>query len=236
MRWFFAFVLIAGCAAPHPRSPRRAVYIHDLAALLDDAKAARKIVALVDTRVLTDLIPYGLGKVDRAALARWIADLHHRGARVIAPIAGSDRVRALAELGLDHFDGFVTEVEYWHAVDRAAAFADLLALIAQLRAAGARRVGVYLGDPTAEEAAQIARVVDFVFLNYNVRDPALAAQHERFAWFARAGTPIWPILYLEGEAHMHAYVAAHGIAATESAFHAPAPVAGFVYFTAEYWP
>lgn len=278
LRWIAIVVLVAlaatgACRAPRVHlAPRRAAYVRDVVALATDAGARSRVVRLVRERQMTDVIPYGMGTLlasaeGRAVLAAWIDEVHAAGGRVVAPVAGADRVRALAVLVDEHpavwFDGLVTEREYWNRVDRAAAFDELIALLATMRAQAAAwavggrsslAVGAYLGYPTAAEAQRLAAAVDFVFLDYSVRSPARAWDHvhgrggplrERFAWFARSGVAVWPIFYAAGEVDMQPALRAEGVARAEARFHEDLAadaelgdrrVAGFVYFTVEALP
>lgn len=227
-----------------------------------------RLAQLVADRRVTDVIPYGIGSMlttpsGRDALARWIGDLHRLGARVVVPIAGSSRLHGLRALIDQHptlwLDGLVTEYEYWNRADRAPAFDELMALVAAMRAHAAVwqrgghpvSIGAYLGYPTAREAARIAAVVDAVYLDYTVRDPAVAWGHvrtgggplpRRLGWFACAGVEVWPIFYAAGEVHMGTALRTRGVGAAEARFladmaqdHRPCPyrVAGFAYFTIE---
>ncbi len=280
-----AMALTAACmAAPGaPRAPltpdpsravgtpvRRGGYVGDLPAMLADAVAWSGLLRAVRGGVITEVIPYGAGPLlttaaGRASLVRAIATLRAAGARVLLPIAGASRLDALAPLvaafPAARPDGLVSELEFWNRPARAAALAELLDLLAAMRAcAVAWRgagppivVGAYLGYPTRAEAARIAAVVDLVLLDYSVRDPARAWGHvharggalrARLGWFARAGVAVWPILYARGEVDMHAALVARGPAAIEAQFRAAqaadsdpdlvaAAVAGFVYFTIE---
>ncbi len=196
----------------------------------------------------------------------WVNELHRCGARVILPIAGADRLTALDGLVAEYpeiwFDGLITEHEFWNRPDRAAAFSELIALIAGLRIRSkvwttqgrTISIGVYLGYPTAAEASTLAGVVDFVFLDYSVRAPELAWNHvhatggslrERFAWFSAAGLEIWPIFYATGEVDMRPSLASRGTTAAERALLgdlaadrelAASSIAGFSYFTFEAMP
>jgi hypothetical protein len=268
-----ALVALAGaCGAPQVSpAPRRAAYVGDVVAVATDRGARGRVVRLVRERRITDVIPYGMGTLlasaeGRAVLAAWIDEVHAAGGRVVAPVAGADRVRALALLVEEHpavwFDGLVTEHEYWNRVERAAALDELLALLATMRAQAAAwavagrspAIGAYLGYPTAAEARRLAAAVDFVFLDYSVRTPARAWDHvhgrggplrERFAWFAGAGVDVWPIFYAAGEVDMQAALRAEGAARAEARFRQDLAadaalgdrrVAGFVYFTVEAMP
>jgi hypothetical protein len=126
---------------------------------------------------------------------------------------------------------------------------------AQLFAWGApgARVGAYLGYPTDLESARLVQLVDFIYANYPVRDPALAYRHihkgvplrERLARFAKARVTVWPIFYVNGEVDMRGALVQQGLANVEATFRAAqsadtelrdAPVPGFVYFTIESMP
>jgi hypothetical protein len=250
---------LAACAAPG----RRIVYIRDAAALVADHPARARLLRLVAQRRISGVVPYGLGplldaRAGRAALAAWIDELHRRGAEVIAPVADTRRLRALAALAAEQpaarFDALVTELEFWNRADRAASLAELRALLAEMRARAAPppgrpiRVGAYLGYPTPDEASRLAADVDFVFLDYSVRAPARAWSHvhrrggplrDRFGAFAGRGVDVWPIFYADGEVDMRDALRGAGVAAAERRFRADLAadaalggyrVAGFVYF------
>jgi hypothetical protein len=210
-----ALIFAAACAHPSTSAPRhereRAVYLADPAPLLAQADT---FAANLRTRHVAVVIPYALGPLlataeSRTTLAAWIDVLHAHGLRVMAPVASAKRVAELQILTSEHgatwFDGLVTELEFWNRKDdRAAAFAELLALVASMRASEpawthghAGTIGVYLGRPTADEAHQLARVIDFVFLDYSVKSPDGAFAHssyaERYGWFATI--PEYPIFY-----------------------------------------
>lgn len=248
--------------------PRRAAYLRDVSDIVSNPEARARLVRVVAQQRITEVIPYQMAALldspaKRTALAQWIDELHRRGVRVIAPIAGRDRLDALAVLTREHpatwFDGMVTELEFWNRIDRPLALDGMLDLLAAMRSragqaerAGHRaRVGAYLGYPTLDEARRLAPVVDFVYLDYSVTSPALAWSHvrrgsgplrSRFAWFSRAGVEVWPIFYATGEVDMAATLRASGTDAAEARFRndlAADPelgdqhVAGFVYFTLE---
>jgi hypothetical protein len=228
-----ALIFAAACAHPSTLAPPlerdRAVYISDPAPLLAHADA---FAANLRSRHVAVVITYALGRLlataeSRTTLAAWIDGLHAHGVRVMAPIAGAKRLAELQTLISEHsstwFDGLVTEFEFWNRKDdRAAAFAELVALVASMRASEpawthghAGKVGVYLGRPTADEAHQLASTI---------------------GWFATI--PEYPIFYASGEVDMRAALATTGLDAAESRFIAdakPAP-AGFVYFTWETLP
>jgi len=249
----------------------RAAYVRDLGALVADDAARARVLRLVRERRITAVVPYGLGPLlatlpGRVAIAVWIDEIHRAGGRVVAPIAALERLDDLTELhaqfAVATFDGLISEHEFWNHPDRAAALDELLALVAAMRHTAAQigrggrtvPVGVYLGYPTRAEAARLAPAVDFVFLDYSVTSPARAWQHvhsrggplrARFAWFAGAGVPVWPIFYAAGEVDMRASLLADGIAAAERRFQADLAadgaasgpgVAGFAYFTIEDLP
>jgi len=254
-------------AIPSPR----AAYIRDVSAVVSSAEARARLGHVVARQHVTEVIPYKMAAMldspgKRAALATWIDELHRRGIRVIAPIAGRDRIDALDVLTSEHpatwFDGMVTELEFWNRTDRRAALDEMLDLLAAMRARAEQagraghpaRVGAYLGYPTIDEARRLAPVVDFVYLDYSVTRPELAWSHvrrdsgplrSRFGWFSRAGVAVWPIFYATGEVDMAATLRASGIEAAETRFRndlAADPelgdqhVTGFVYFTLEAMP
>ncbi|MCW5801805.1 MAG: hypothetical protein KIT31_05415 [Deltaproteobacteria bacterium] len=217
------------------------------------------LLRLVDARAITDVAPYGLGpllatRAGRTAAAAWIDELHAHGARVIIPIAGRDRLRALDALRAEHpatyVDALVTELEFWNRRDdRSRAFEDAMQLIAEMRAwaRGTSRkvdVGAYLGYPTRAEAARLAGAIDFAYLNYSVASPARAwtSQRARYALFAGTRVALWPIFYATGEVDMRDALDAGGVGGAEAAFtadqrrDAAAAPAGFVYFTLEAMP
>ncbi|MBL9016002.1 MAG: hypothetical protein JNL83_17575 [Myxococcales bacterium] len=250
---------------------RRAMYVQNAGALLATPATRDRLNAWIVRRRITDVIPYGLGPVlgtvaDRARTAAWIDELHRHGARVIAPIAGHDRLRAvdqmLAENPRTWLDGLVTELEFWNRPDRAIAFEELVALIADMRIQAAlwlhggkaMPVGAYLGYPTQTEAVRVAAAIDFAYLDYSVRSPAGAWAHvhatggplrQRFAWLAAAGVELWPIFYATGEVDMATALRGRGTSAAEAQFRADlaadpelgkSGVTGFVYFTFEAMP
>lgn len=262
---------LAACASHRAVSSRRAAYIGDVSAVVSSAEAQARLVRAMARHHVTEVIPYKMAAMldspgQRAALARWIDELHRRGVRVIAPIAGRDRLDALAVLTREHpaswLDGMVTELEFWNRADRQAALAEALDLLAAMRARAAptgraghpARVGAYLGYPTGDDARQLATAVDFVFLDYSVTRPELAWSavrgdsgplRTRFGWFSRAGVEVWPIFYATGEVDMAAALRASGIDAAEARFRddlAADPelgdqhVTGFVYFTLDAMP
>jgi hypothetical protein len=250
---------------------RRAAYIHDVSAVVSSAEARARLRHVVARQRVTDVIPYKMAAMldspaKRAALATWIDELHRRGIRVIAPIAGRDRIDALAVLRSEHpatwFDGMVTEFEFWNRTDRRAALDEMIDLLATMRSRAEQagraghpaRVGAYLGYPTVDEARRLAPVVDFVYLDYSVTSPELAWSHvrrdsgplrSRFGWFSRSGVAVWPIFYATGEVDMAATLRASGLEAAEARFRndlAADPelgdqhVTGFVYFTLDAMP
>ncbi|HEX2687756.1 MAG TPA: hypothetical protein VHN14_14115 [Kofleriaceae bacterium] len=263
-----ALFALAACVSHRAVPPRRAGYLRDVSAVVASAEARARLGHLVATQHVTEVIPYNMAALldspaMRAALAAWIDEQHRRGVGVIAPIAGHDRLAALAVLTHEHpatwLDGMVTEYEFWNRTDRRAALDDLLDLLvamrSQARHAARRghpsRVGAYLGYPTVAEARRLAAVVDFVYLNYSVTRPELAWSHvrrdggslrSRFAWFSRQGVEVWPIFYATGEVDMAATLRTSGLDAAEARFrndlaHDPElgdqHVQGFVYFTLE---
>lgn len=263
----FLGIFAIGCRESQANPGRRAMYVQDPAALMVRGAAHDRLIALLDSRAVTDVVPYGLGPLlenagGRIIVAMWIDDLHARGARVIAPIAGTNRLVALDALFHEHpgsyLDGVITELEFWNGDDRAASFATMLALIGEMRTRVATwgnralRVGAYLGYPTTAEATQLAAVLDFVFLNYSVTAPerawskshaASGSMRSRYAAFASIER--WPIFYATGEVDMRAALKSRGIAAAERTFLSAVaadpqlsrfPPAGFAYFTFEAMP
>lgn len=257
--WRLLLILAIGCASAQtgPQFPdRRAAYIRDFATVTElDVRLARNGV--------TDVILYGLGPMlDRPDLAPAIARLRSRGIRVLAPVAGLDRLATLVAFARRtgvRFDGLVTEHEFWNRSDRETAFRETEALLVGMRAqlfawgASGARVGAYLGYPTEAESARLVELVDFVYANYPVRDPALAYRHihrgvplrDRLARFAKARITVWPIFYASGEVDMRGALVQQGLANVEATFRAAqsadaelrdVPVSGFVYFTIESMP
>lgn len=244
--WVYAIAI--ACGGSPAAVPHRAAYL---------GRPLDLDVTTLSAHQISTVIPYGLGPelatpARRAVLAGWFAELRARRIRVIAPIAGSTRLRELRLLLHEHpnveLDGLVTELEYWNRSDREAAFEELLALVREMRAMRVPRIGVYLGYPTAAETARLAPRIDFVFLNYSVRDPAAAYTHrhprggalrDRLQRFA-GRVAIWPIFYARGEVEMGEALRTRGLAAAEARFTAELAadpevtgggVAGFVYFT-----
>lgn len=248
----------------------RAVYVADTPTLIADPTARARLTAAIAAHTYTEVIPYKLGALlgsvtSRAALAGWIEEIQGAGGAVTAPIAGRDRIDAIAKLVAEqavHLDGLVTELEFWNRDDRTVAFAEMLALLDAMRAhttdwAAPRKpltISAYLGYPSAGEAAQLAGRVDRVLLNYSVRSPAeawssgsrrMVSLRRRFETFARLGVAIWPIFYSTGEVDMRATLRAKGTAASEAAFRdglatqpdlASTAIPGFAYFTFEAMP
>ncbi|MGE0402729.1 MAG: hypothetical protein AB7T06_38855 [Kofleriaceae bacterium] len=232
-------------------------------AVLSSGALRDRLSASLESRTITDVVPYGLGPLlenpgGRAALAMWIDDLHARGARIVLPIAATSRLVALDGLFREHpasyVDGVITELEFWNAEDREAAFAGMLALVSEMRARRstwgnrALRVGAYLGYPTDREAARLASELDFVFLNYSVTSPerawsktsATGSLRARYAAFRSIER--WPIFYATGEVDMKPALASRGPAVVERVFvrdsardRERAPE-GFAYFTFEAMP
>lgn len=250
---------------------RRAVYVQNAAALTASPAARDRLLRWLDRGKVTDVVPYGLGPLlvtyaDRERLARWIDDLHRHGARVILPIAGHDRLRAVDQMMEEHpatwLDGLVTELEFWNRTDRSIAFEEMISLVADMRIQAAlwhhggrtMPVGAYLGYPDQAEAARIGAAVDFVFLDYSVRSPIGAWAHvhptggplrQRFGWLAAAGVDVWPIFYATGEVDMMSALRSPGTASAEARFRADlaadpelgkSTVTGFAYFTFEAMP
>jgi len=277
-RWLLTIaVLVFACrcapvAAPTPAAPAiaRTAYVRDGAALIASPDARAALVDRLAHRQLRGVAPYQLSPLlvdaeGRTRLAAWIDEVHRAGGQVIVPVAGIDRVGALAQVVAEHpgtwIDGAVTEFEYWNQTDRAGALAELLRLLDALAARGPElapgrglRIGAYLGYPTAAEAAELAARLDFVHLDYSVASPRDAWPHvhakggplrDRYAWFAEAGVEVWPIFYATGEVDMAAALGALGLGGVEARFAAdlaadPAygqlAATGFAYFTLEAVP
>ncbi len=264
-------VFTGACArARAPEPVARAVYVQDAATLIAQAEIRDQLAAAVRAHRITHVVPYGLGPLlanpsAHAQLAAWLIELRHMGARVITPIAGADRLRTLATFVAAYPgarpDGMITELEFWNRDDRVAAFDELLALVAEMRAVAATWsprdapiiVGAYLGYPTEAEAERLVEELDFVFLDYSVTSPERAWNHvrgttplrDRFGWFAAAGASIWPIFYAAGEVDMRPAIEAGGADGAERAFRADleadtrlhgSHVAGFAYFPFEAMP
>lgn len=266
-------IVVTACLPADVRAApaRRAVYVQNAAALTATPATRDRLTAWIDRRWVTDVVPYGLGPLlatyaDRERLALWIDDLHRHGARVIAPIAGHDRLRAIDQMLAEHpatwLDGLVTEVEFWNRADRSIAFEETMALVADMRIQAAlwrhggraMPVGAYLGYPDQAEAARIGASVDFAFLDYSVRSPIGAWAHvhpkfgplrQRFAWLAAASVELWPIFYAAGEVDMASALRSPGVSAAETQFRGDlasdpevgkSPVTGFAYFTFEAMP
>ncbi len=248
----------------------RAAYVADTPTLIADPTARARLTAAIAAHTYTEVIPYKLGALlgsvtSRAALAGWIEEIQDAGGAVTVPIAGTDRIDAVAKLVAEqsiHLDGLVTELEFWNRDDRTVAFAEMLALLDAMRAHtvdwGSPRkplvISAYLGYPSAAEAAQLAARVDRVLLNYSVRSPAdpwssktrrMLVLRRRFEMFAGLDVAIWPIFYSTGEVDMRATLRAKGTVAVEAAFRdglatqpdlAKTAVPGFAYFTLEAMP
>ncbi|MBX3273484.1 MAG: hypothetical protein KF729_24685 [Sandaracinaceae bacterium] len=216
----------AASAAPSA-PPARSLYV----ASFDEREAA---LAFALEHGVSELTLYGLGRAlgaEPAALAAFVAEARARGLAVAAPIAGLDRVEALARYEAAHpegrFDGWSTELEYWNAPpnERPHHFEQLQALLTAMRAA--KRDGwiaCYLGYPSAEEAAWIAAHVDRVYLSFAVPDPARALEwgeglrsHRARHGYFDGRVPIWPIVYTRGDAHLRPWLAQRSIAALEEA-------------------
>lgn len=277
-RWLLSIAMLvfacrcAPVAAPTATAPAvaRTAYVRDGAALIASPAARAALIERFARHQLRGVAPYQLAPLladadGRTRLAAWIDEVHRAGGQVIVPVAGLDRVGALAQVIAEHpgtwLDGAVTEVEYWNQPDRAGALAELLALLDALAAQGAAlapghalRIGAYLGYPTAAEAAELAARLDFVHLDYSVASPRDAWTHvhakggplrDRYAWFAEAGVEVWPIFYATGEIDIAAALATLGMGGVEASFEAdraadPAygrlAVTGFAYFTLEAVP
>lgn len=247
------------------------MYVRDAVLLTTTPPSRARLDRLLDQRAVTEVIPYNLGPMlsslqEREGLALWFDELHRHGARVIVPIAGHDRLRGLASMLAEHpdtwIDGMVTEVEFWNRADRAIAFEELIALVADMRISAtlwqhggrAMPIGVYLGYPDQAESTRLAAAIDFAYVDYSVDAPARAwgwvhakggPLRQRFGRLAAAGVEVWPIFYAAGEVDMVAALRADGTGAAEARFRADqtadpdfgrlAP-AGFVYFTFEAMP
>ena len=247
------------------------MYVRDAVLLTSTPPSRARLDRLLDQKSVTEVIPYNLGPLlatipQREGLALWIDELHRHGARVIVPIAGHDRLRALATMLSEHpatwIDGMITEVEFWNRPDRAIAFEELIALVADMRISAtlwqhggkAMPIGVYLGYPDQSESARLAAAIDFAYVDYSVDAPARAwswvrgttdSLRQRFGWLANAGVEMWPIFYAAGEVDMLAALRADGTGAAEARFRADLAAdpelgrlaaAGFVYFTFEAMP
>ncbi len=276
-RWLLSLaVMLFACRcapvvtpAPDRATPRTA-YVQDGAALIASPDARAALVERIAGHQLSGVAPYQLAPLlvdaqGRTRIAGWIDEVHRAGAQVIVPVAGRDRIAALARVVAEHpgtwIDGVVTELEYWNQPDRATGLTALVELLDALIAAGPAlapgrtlRIGAYLGYPTAPEAAELATRLDFVHLDYSVASPRDAWPHvhakggplrERYAWFAQAGVEVWPIFYATGEVDMAASLTTLGLAGVEARFRAdlaadPAygqlAATGFAYFTLEAVP
>ena len=236
VRWLVFCALLVGCVS---ETTLRATYIRDTATLVADPVERAKLSQLVRDREISVVVPYGLAHVAPDAQHAWFEEIHRAGGRVIVPIAGADRLVALAG---ERVDGFISELEYWNQPARP--LDDLLALVASMRAFDNHGrpfvVGVYVGSPTQAEAARIASVVDFVFVDASVSSPERAwpRVRERFAWFSAAHVAVWPIFYATGEVDMNAALRASGLAQAEARFRSDssARAAGYAYFTFEATP
>lgn len=247
------------------------MYVRDAVLLTTTPPSRLRLDRLLDQKSVTDVVPYNLGPmlataVQREGAALWLDELHRHGARVVVPIAGAERLRELGALLAEHpatwIDGLVTEVEFWNRDDRTIAFEEMLALLGEMRGAAkfwqrAGRpipVGAYLGYPDQMEAARLAMLIEFAYVDYSVDSPARAwgwvhakggPLRQRFAWLAGAGVEVWPIFYAAGEVDMSIALRTDGTGAAETRFRTDlaadpdygklAP-AGFVYFTFEAMP
>ncbi len=247
------------------------MYVRDAVLLTSTPPSRARLDRLLDQKSVTEVIPYNLGPLlatiaQREGVALWIDELHRHGARVIVPVAGHDRLRSLATLLAEHpttwIDGMVTEVEFWNRPDRAIAFEELIALVADMRISAtlwrhggrAMPIGVYLGYPDQAESTRLAAAIDFAYVDYSVDAPARAwgwvrgtadSLRQRFGRLASAGVDVWPIFYAAGEVDMLAALRADGTGAAEARFRADLAadpdfgrlaIAGFVYFTFEAMP
>ena len=218
--------IVGGSSDGWPSLPR-SLYV----ASFDERDAA---LAFALERGVSELTLYGLGPVlgaEPTAVTAFVADAHAREIAVVAPVAGLDRVEALARYEAEHpegrFDGWSTELEYWNAPpsERPRHFEQLQALLTAMRAAkGDGWIACYLGYPSAEEAAWIAAYVDRVYLSFAVPDPARALEwgegvrshRARHAYFD-GRVPIWPIVYTRGDAHLAPWLAQRSVGALEGA-------------------
>ena len=184
-RWLLTIaVLVFACrcapvAAPTPAAPAiaRTAYVRDGAALIASPDARAALVDRLAHRQLRGVAPYQLSPLlvdagGRTRLAAWIDEVHRAGGQVIVPVAGIDRVGALARVVAEHpgtwIDGAVTEVEYWNQTDRADELTGdvrspvaRLARLRQLLAASARTLAgelVELDAELADLAAQEAQL------------------------------------------------------------------------------
>jgi len=206
--------------------------------MADPVQRAR-LSQLVRDHEITTVIPYSLAHADPTALRAWFDEIHRDGGHIIVPIAGVDRLTALAGARVD---GFISEFEYWNQPTRP--LDDLLKLLAAMRSFDNHgypfSVGAYLGSPTQDEAARIAAAVDFVFIDASVTTPERAwpRVRERFEWFTAAHVPVWPIFYATGEVDMNAALHAKGLAGAEAQFRSDSGsrAAGYAYFTFEATP
>lgn len=246
----FGVLSFAACGAlavdangqPTTDAPRRMLYVADSSDIVGDPDAEARLIARARAWNVSELALYGLAALldpRDARLARFAERAHAAGLALIAPIAGIDRVDAIARYERTHpsahFAGWVTELEYWHECGalesgRRPCFDRLDRLLSAMeRAASARAdrrpwLGVYVGYPTAEEALEIGRRADRVFLNYHGRDPESAytrrasarySIEERLARFAGTRARLWPILYARGEVHMERWLGDHDAAEAE---------------------
>ncbi len=266
-------VAFAACLSGevHAAPARRAMYVRDAALLTTTPPSRARLDRLLDHKQVTDVIPYNLGPLlatvnEREGVAMWIDELHRHGGRVIVPIAGHDRLRALDTMLAEHpttwIDGMITEVEFWNRADRVIGFEEMMALVADMRIQAAlwrhggrvMPVGAYLGYPTQAEAARLATAIDFAYLDYSVTSPGRAwgwvhgtggPLRLRFGWLASAGVEVWPIFYAAGEVDMAPALRADGTNAAELRFRTDLArdrelgklaVTGFAYFTFEAMP
>jgi len=268
-----ACIAFAACLTGEAKAApaRRGMYVRDAVLLTSTPPSRARLDRLLEARSVTDVIPYNLGPllataVQREGVALWIDELHRHGARVIVPVAGTDRLRDLASLFAEHpatwIDGMVTELEFWNRDDRTIAFEEMLALVGAMRTAAkkwphagrAMPIGAYLGYPDQMEAARLAMAIDFAYVDYSVDSPARAWSwvhakggplRQRFAWLAAAGVDVWPIFYAAGEVDMSIALKTDGTGAAEARFRADLLAdpdygklapTGFVYFTFEAMP
>ncbi|MGF1464838.1 MAG: hypothetical protein ACFCGT_01780 [Sandaracinaceae bacterium] len=268
--WALAGLTMASCASPGPRATsalegqvRRGLYV----AGTDDRLAADGGASILRTAGVLgaeEVALYGLGpllasEAGRRTVRSFVARARRVGLRVAAPIAGLDRVRALAAYAAEApehaFDTWITELEYWHdcraTQGERPCFASMAALLeAMAEAVRARPVrpvlAAYVGYPTPEEAEAIAARVDRLLLSYDGASPREAwtarhgrhgSQRERLLSVLDLGLELWPILYVRGERPMAGWLRAHTVEEAEAYFSAgarrlDASFAGFQYFDA----
>jgi hypothetical protein len=161
----------------------RALYVDRVHELLVDACDRAALVSFVQRQGISRVVLYNLLAVNDQGLAGELVDLTEElraaGVAWIGAAIGDhepeqEAILDLLDAGERVFDGLVTEVEFWWAADRAAAFADYLDLLASLRWLAAGRgltVAAYLGFFSASEADALAGLVDEAWLTYYRGDP-----------------------------------------------------------------